>query len=152
MVEVLLKLQAAQQKPETKLVVDTTKKEVAQYNFNAEVEHYCVVLIPTAGVNLAQQKAAISDFNDENFSDSQLNISDIVFSNDQQMISVKSFTNKAKAMEYYGVLKTNVAIFKGIPNPEKLKILVISSENYPILYNKKDVANYETFFSQKYLQ
>ena len=68
------------------------------------------------------------------------------------MISVKSFPNKAKAMEYYGVLKASETLFKGIPNPEKFKILVISSENYPILYNKKDVANYETFFGQKYLQ
>lgn len=64
------------------------------------------------------------------------------------MISVKSFPNKAKAMEYYGVLKNSETLFKGLSNPEKFKILVISADNYPILYNKKDVSAYETFFGR----
>ena len=151
MLEVLLKLQASQ-KPETKAIADTTKKSEAFYNFNSEAEHFCVILFPSAGVNISQQKADLSDFNDESFGGTQLNISDIVFSNDQQMISVKSFPNKAKAMEYYGVLKNSETLFRNLPNPEKVKILLISTENYPIFYNKKDVAAYETFFGQKYLQ
>ena len=151
MVEVLLKLQAPAK--DTKAVADTGKKAaVALYNFNPDVEHFCVILLPSAGVNVAKQKADISDFNEENFGSAQLNISDLVFNNEQQMISVKSFPNKTKAMEYYGVLKANSSLFKDIPNPEKFKILVISSDNYPLLYNKKDIANYEAFFGQKYLQ
>lgn len=152
MLEVLLKLQAAQQKPEMKALADTSKKVAALYSFSPDGEHFCIILLPSAGLSMPQQKADLSDFNDENFSGSQLLISDLVFSTDQQMISVKSFPNKAKAMEYYGVLKNSETLFKGLSNPEKFKILVISSDNYPILYNKKDVSAYETFFGQKYLQ
>ncbi len=152
MVEVLLKLQSSQQKQETIAVSDTSKKTIALYNFNSEVEHFCIVLFPAEGTNMAQQKADLSDFNDENFGSSPLNVSDLVFSNEQRMISIKSFANKAKAMEYYGVLKTNETLFKSLANPEKVKILVISSDNYPLLYSKKDVSAYESFFGQKYLQ
>jgi tetratricopeptide (TPR) repeat protein len=152
MVEVLLKLQANQPKFEVKQAVDSTKKIVELYNFNPDLEHFCIVLIPSTGANMAQQKADLSDFNDENFGNAQLSVSDIVFSNEQQLISIKSFANKAKAMEYFGVLKSSETLFKSLPNPEKVKILVISSDNYPILYNKKDVATYESFFGQKYLQ
>ncbi|MBK9671215.1 MAG: tetratricopeptide repeat protein [Bacteroidetes bacterium] len=153
MVEVLLKLQAAQKPAEVKLPADTTKKQQATpYSFNAESEHFFVVLYPKAGVNMAQQKADISDFNDENFGSLQLNISDLIFSNELQMVSVKSFPNKVKAMEYLGVVKANTTLFKGVPELEKLKVLVISIENYPLLYKNKDVAAYEAFFNQKYVQ
>ena len=115
-------------------------------------EHFCIIIIPTAGVDLPQQKAAISDFNDASFESSNLKISDVVFNNDLQMISVKSFPNKAKAMEYYGVLKADTTLFKTIPSPEKIKIFVISAENYPVFYSNKDTSLYESFFMQKYAQ
>ena len=154
MLEVLLKLQASQQKANTPTaVIDTTKKSIpALYNFNPEAEHFCIVILPSAGLNLSQQKANLSDFNDENFGGNQLIISDLVFSTEQQLITVKSFPNKEKAMLYLAAVKKSDTLFKDIPNQEKVKILVVSSDNYPILYNKKDVAAYEMFFGQKYPQ
>ncbi len=153
MLEVLLKLQSSQTVTQTVQAVDTTKKVTAsQYNFNPDVQHFCIVLLPSAGLNLAQQKADLSDFNDENFSANQLSISDLVFSSEQQLIAVKAFPNKEKAMSYFTALKGSATLFKEIPQAEKVKILVVSSDNYPILYNKKDVVAYEAFFGQKYLQ
>lgn len=82
MLEVLLKLQAAQQKPEMKALADTSKKVAALYNFSPDGEHFCIILLPSAGLAMPQQKADLSDFNDENFGGSQLLISDLVFSTD----------------------------------------------------------------------
>ena len=154
MLDVLQKKDAASVLPAnnaTTIIADTTKNKV-QYNFNADAEHFCIIIIPTAGVDLPQQKATISDFNDASFESSNLKISDVVFNNDLQMISVKSFPNKAKAMEYYGVLKADTTLFKTIPSPEKVKMFVITAENYPVFYSNKDTALYESFFTQKYEQ
>jgi hypothetical protein len=124
---------------------------LAMYVIEKDVEHYFIVMINGSEVNVNGTKTRISDFNRKSYSVDNLSVSSLVFDGDWQMITINKFPNAHRAMMYYGAISNDTYVFPEIKK-EDFKTLIISVENYPKLYNDKDVDKYLKLFEKEYLK
>ncbi len=75
----------------------------------------------------------------------------IVFDKEQGMVSVGTFTSKDAALKYYYHMIGDSYVMGIIKNQPGAEVMIISSENYPIFYQDKNVTNYKIFFERNYL-
>jgi hypothetical protein len=129
----------------TPAVSDTTKKQTWDFNTSPDAEHFFIAAIPMD--KLTKLKTSVSDFNNTYFSTITLAISDYEM-NGKGLIVVKSFTNKAKAKNYFEIIEQS-DVFKQISAQQK-NLLYISSDNFLILFKDKKLDNYIQFFEQEY--
>jgi tetratricopeptide (TPR) repeat protein len=128
---------------------DSTPVESSIYKLQPAAEHFIVIVASGKKVNINQLKTRISDFNKEFYSTAVLNIGQVGLQNDLQLVSVKSFANADKAIEYYSTLRTTEEVFKNI-SKDDYYLFAISSENYTAFYKDKDIQKYMKFFRDKY--
>ena len=124
---------------------------LAMYVIEKDVEHYFIVMINGAEVNVNGTKTRISDFNRKSYSVDKLSVSSLVFDGDWQMITINKFPNAHRAMMYYGAISNDTYVFPEIKK-EDFKTLIISLDNYPKLYNDKDVDKYLKLFEKEYIK
>lgn len=127
----------------------TESNAASIYSYTPEAEHFVVIVANSKKINLGQLKTKISDFNSQFYSMATFNIGQVGFQGDNQMITIKTFENAKKAMDYFTTLRENSEVFKGI-TPDNFKLFVISSNNYSVLYNDKDLQKYLDFFTGSY--
>ncbi|MBL4652204.1 MAG: hypothetical protein JKY53_04965 [Flavobacteriales bacterium] len=94
-------------------------------------------------------KIAISDFNRKYFKSAKLKISSTVFSSGERLITVKTFNNVFKGMDYYKAFDENTDILKSVKESSTTKF-AISVSNYPEFYKATDIEGYQTFFDLNY--
>lgn len=130
---------------------DSLFNNAAQYLYNKDAEYFWV-LVYDGPVDANKIKIELSNINSEYYSLENLNIESILFESNKQMITVKSFTGHDKAMTYYNLItKDKKSIFSSL-DPAKLKIFVISAENFPVFYKAKNIAGYMSFFQGNFLK
>ena len=95
-------------------------------------------------------KIKFSNFNSSFFPEEQLKLTSLLFTINQQMISVIRFSDIDKAMQYYQSVISN-DILKDV-DPSLYNHFIISSQNYPTFYNKKNIPAYLKFFRIFYLK
>ena len=124
---------------------------LSMYVIEKDIEHYFIIMVNGAEVNVNGTKTRLSDFNRKSYSSDKLSVSSLIFDGDWQMITVNKFPNAHRALMYYGAIANDNYV---IPEIEKknFKILIISLENYPKLYNDKDVEKYLKLFEKEYLK
>jgi len=136
--------------------ISTAKKDsiinnAAQYIFNKDAEYY-FVFIYDGSLDINKIKGQFSNINTEYYSLDNLTVESIMLDADKQMINVKSFTGKEKAMMYYNLItKDKKDIFTGL-EAAKIKTFVISSENFPVFYKAKNIGDYVAFFQGNFLK
>jgi hypothetical protein len=108
-----------------------------------------VVIVENGKGDLNKFKTKLSNFNTVTFSTEELEISSIFLDLNHQLISVKTFDGKGKAMDYYNFLKTKNDIFSDL-DAGTYQSFIISAENYPAFYKDKNIAEYQTFFTQNF--
>jgi hypothetical protein len=124
--------------------VDFTKK--SSFNFDDKAPQWVIIFLDKSeSANLSKTK--ISDFNKEFFSKDKLKTSSKIFGEDQSIILVQEFPNDLKAKEYLRVYKQTR---KHLLDLQKAKILVITQENMKILFEKKNLPEYELFHEENY--
>jgi len=126
---------------------DTIAK--AKFAFNETGDYYWLTIVENGKGDINRFKAGLSDENARSFGLQDLSISSVFLDISHQIISVKTFDGKAKAMEYYNFMKGNANEFKDLP-PGTFQSFIISAENYPIFYKDKNVQEYQTFFTQNF--
>ncbi len=124
--------------------------EESIYNEDAGSKHLYVLLINPKEVNVNAMKIKISDFNRKYFKLDDLNINNIVFDSKFQIITVSSFGEKEKALNYFNTIKDNKYIFANTNSV--FYQFVITSLNYTTFYKDKNIDNYLAFFNQKYVE
>jgi hypothetical protein len=67
------------------------------------------------------------------------------------MITVNRFESIEKAMSYYKDLISNNEVLNDI-DPTLFKHFIISTQNYPTFYNRKNIPAYLKFFRIFYLK
>ena len=72
----------------------------------------------------------------------------LVKSSANDMITVSTFPDCNKAMEFYDNAVINNYIYSGL-NPDDYYHFVISQENYPVFYKSKNIEAYLIFFNDK---
>ncbi len=121
------------------------------YAITMESSHTAVLIVPNLDMDISKVKIAISNFNSQYFKTDNLKINAIFLDKDHQMVSIKDFEDDEKALLFYQVFKKNTSYLKEI-NEKEYDFFVISFENYPIFFQKKNVPEYLEFFSKTYLE
>jgi len=143
----MLDLIKKQKNPETAIQTDTT--QAAKYEFKQDGEYYWVAIIENGKGDINKFKIALSDINSQTFSIDQLNITSMFLDATHQMVTVKSFNGKNKAMDYFSFMKSNQFAYTDLV-VGTYKTFVISAENYSIFYKNKNIEAYDQFFTQNY--
>lgn len=128
----------------TNIEADFTNK--SPYTYNDEVPQWVIVFLDKSeGVSTAKTK--VSDFNKEFFSRDKLKVSSKLFGEDKSVLLIQEFPTDLKAKEYVRIYK---ATRKHLLDLQNAKIVVITQENMKILFERKDVKEYEDFFDEFY--
>ena len=131
-------------------VIPTPKKE-SVFEFNANDQHYVVLLVKTAEMPLQTAKQELSVFNNTYFGLKKLTVSSFLIDNKRQMITVSKFDNKDDAMDYYHILMKNEA-FEAEIESGIIEVYAMSANNYTSFYNKRESRkDYPEFFKDNYL-
>ena len=130
----------------------TPDLNTSMYNFDENSEHFFALVFPKTDGDAQTLKAAVSNFDTQSFSTSNLRITNSFIDKDHQIIIVRSFDNKTAAMDYYKAFLVNKDILKDINGKPSYQKFVISTKNFTVLFRNKNTAVYQTFFSEKYLK
>jgi shikimate kinase len=93
----------------------------------------------------------IADFNSQNYKVSNLSVNNVMFDKEKGMVTVGAFANKEAAMKYYYHIVSDNYVMGLIKAQQGVEVIVISAENYPILYQDQDISKYKSFFEKNYL-
>lgn len=114
------------------------------------LEHYLAVVIPVREGGSDKTKASLSDFNRQYFASANLKVTSNLLDRENQLVLVKQFARKDRALDYFRVLTTNRESMIDL-NTSGFKMFVIHTENYVELFKGKDIEGYLRFFQQVYL-
>ena len=126
------------------------EKEPSAFEINDEKDHYMAILVPVETNKSEVVKAAASDFNKEYFQSHRLRVTSNLINRQNQIVLVKSFDNKKKAMDYFTVFTGNREMLIDV-NSGGYTTFIISSTNYIELFKNKDIEGYTNFFNEHYL-
>ena len=124
--------------------------EPSAFVVNNEKDHYFAILVPVETNKNELVKAKSSDFNKEYFNTQKLRVTSNLLNRTYQVVLVKSFKGKDKAMDYHAVYKGNREMLIDV-NTGGFNMFVISSSNYIELFKNKDIEGYTNFFNEHYL-
>lgn len=119
------------------------------YDFDPEIKHHFVLLIPNKQMKVSDAKTAISNFNRKSFREMELNIKSNFLDLNTQMVAVKGFEDNIEAMDYYRAFVNNKHDLLAI-NQAELTMFVISADNFGRFYQDKDAQQYLEFFREQY--
>lgn len=120
------------------------------YVYDPEGFHFYIAVFDAVKIKMGEIKNLYSDHNTTQYKLAKLTVNSMFLNNNQQMITVNRFDNKAKALDYYSSVKNDAVIMAKI-TPAGLKHFVISANNYTTFYKLKNVEEYMSFFEKNYL-
>ena len=116
------------------------------FNYDDKSKQMAIIFLdPKNASGLA--KTRVVDFQREYFSRDKLKVSSKIYGNDQSVILVSDFDTEADGMEYIRVYKKTR---KHLLDLQKAKIMLITPENLKVLFQKKNLAEYEIFYDEYY--
>jgi len=115
------------------------------------LEHYFAVVIPVSEGGSDKTKADLADFNRQFFASANLKVTSNLLDRENQLVLVKAFPRKDRAMDYYKVLTANRESMIDL-NTSGFRMFVIHTENYVELFKGKDIEGYGQFFDALYLR
>jgi tetratricopeptide (TPR) repeat protein len=131
-------------------VKDSVAVAVApKFIFKEDGNYYCLIIVENGKGDLNKFKTKLSDFNTLNFSTEDIGISSIFLDITHQLVSIKTFDGKAKAMDYYSTIKAKNELYEDL-TPGTYESFIISEENYAIFYKDKNITDYQAFFTQNF--
>jgi hypothetical protein len=128
---------------------DSTEEVKPKFVFNEKGEYYWITIVENGKGDINKFKTVISDLNSESFSTDDLHISNVFLNATLQLVTVKTFDGKEKAMNYYNFMKDKKTAFQDLA-PGSFQTIVISADNYTIFYKEKNVDEYKQFFTQNF--
>ena len=122
-----------------------TLTKATPYVFNKDANFYFMLYYDGA-LDANKYKVLVSNINAEYYANDNLTVEGPLLDATKQLLLVKSFQGKEKAMTYYSLLaKDKKETFKDL-DQSKIKYFMISAENYPMFYRAKNASEYEAFF------
>lgn len=120
------------------------------FTLNMQAEHFVIVVCPDDPAIANPFKLALTEFNSNYYSISNLTISNSLFGSAEQITNIKSFKNGEEALRYVDNLKKDKAVFNTKLKAEQFTILAISADNFPRLFRKKKTTSYIPFYIDHY--
>lgn len=122
----------------------------SMFKFDEESEHFFALIFPKADASSTDLKETIADFNSQSFRNDNLRITNSFIDREHQIIIVRSFSDKSKAMDYYNTFAANQSTLKEI-NQKDYQTFVITTKNFTTLFRNKNADVYMAFFQANYL-
>lgn len=116
------------------------------YTFNADKVQWVIVFLEKDD-NSSVSKSKVSDFNREFFSRDKLKVSSKIYGDDQSMLLIQEFEDDTKASNYVKAFKKTR---KHLLDLQKAKIFVITQDNLKLLFETKQLEEYELFYDEYY--
>lgn len=119
------------------------------YKFDPGAFHFYIVVMDARQININSLKNLYSNHNTTYFSNNKLNVNSLFLNDTEEVINVGRFDNMQKAMDYLLSVENNNEIM-GSLSQASAKQFVVSSNNYPVFYQNKNVEKYLEFFNKYY--
>lgn len=120
------------------------------YTFDPEQIHFFVVVLNTDQEDPASLNDALAEFNNQTREEDGLSVSNVYFEDGKQLITVTNFPGKESSLAYLEELHGTEVISES--RTGEMESFVISVDNYPVLYQDKELEAYRTFFRYYYVQ
>ena len=118
------------------------------YSYDPNEEYYVMIVCNSKNVRINPLKVRLSDFNKESFRMLQLEVKSVMLNKQESIVTIEKFENRSKAEDYKTAMFLTDYLFGGIKE-DQYKVLIISKNNYPIFYSKKNVDEYIEFWNIK---
>ena len=119
-------------------------KKETPYVYEPNSEHFVMIVCDSRTVRVEPLKVRISDFNKKEHRTKTFNVKSVILDDDHTIITIGNFENESKAADYISSMFLTDYVFGGI-DTSKYKIKPISSKNYPVFYQSKDLDEYIQF-------
>ena len=119
------------------------------FEYKEDSEHFFGFIFPNGEGNVNDIKGTIANFNTEYYSTNNLKITNSFINKDNQIVLIRSFPDKQKAMDFYTSFIINETILLKI-NEAGYDSFIISTKNFSTLFKSKDLDGYFTFFNENY--
>ena len=119
-------------------------KKEAPYTYEPNSEHFVMIVCDSRTVRVDPLMVRISDFNKKEHRTRSFNLRNVVLDDAHTMVTIGNFTDEQQAIDYIASMFLTDYVFGGI-DKTKYTITPISSKNYPVFYQSKDMEEYNTF-------
>jgi len=128
------------------------EKQIAKEIFfiNDDQEHLFVLALESTDSDINQIIFDIINFNLDNFMNTTFKTEGELLDDGLQIISVRSFENKATASDYFRIINSNTDVFKSIEGME-YSLFIISLDNFETFKQNKSASTYLKFFEENYV-
>jgi tetratricopeptide (TPR) repeat protein len=127
----------------------TTELPPANFKVEPDAPHYYAFIFKKKDRNIGEIKAKFADYNKENHTLEQFEVSSMLFTDDSYLVLVKEFKNKSTAFNYYGRIRLNKEFWADMNIPE-FDQFIVSADNFVELFKTKNVPSYVQFFQLTY--
>ena len=119
-------------------------KKASPYVYEPKAEHFVMIVCDTKTVRVEPLKVRISDFNKKEHRTRTFNIKSVILDDDRTLVTIGNFDGEKQAADYITSMFLTDYVFGGI-DTSKYTIKPISSKNYPVFYQSKDLDEYIQF-------
>lgn len=122
-------------------------KKASPYVYQPNSEHFVMIVCDSKSVRVDPLMVRISDFNKKEHRTRTFNLKNVVLDDDHSIITIGNFDSESKAADYISSMFIGDYVFGGIDKSKYIAI-PISSKNYPVFYQAKDLEEYKTFINE----
>ena len=122
-------------------------KKASPYVYQPNSEHFVMIVCDSKSVRVDPLMVRISDFNKKEHRTRTFNLKNVVLDDDHSIITIGNFDSESKAADYISSMFIGDYVFGGI-DKSKYTAIPISSKNYPVFYQAKDLEEYKTFINE----
>ncbi len=127
----------------------TDTSAATQYIYQPASVHY-VILSGQQDARFSGLKSGLSDYNLMKEGNGALTVTMTSLDAGRSLIICKEFPTAAAARKYVNEIRNVKVLFREYNNPADYDILLISADNFPKLFMKKDYARYKAFYGKNY--
>ena len=117
------------------------------YTYEPQAKHFVIVVFNSMKVRTEPLKVRITDFNKKEHRFKELEMKNLMISNDLMVVSLSSFPNEQEAKEYITSMFITDYVFGGIDKAD-YAVLPISAGNFSVFLQEKKVDDYKTFLEE----
>ncbi len=126
------------------------KQQTDTFTLDMNSQHFVIAVCPDDPAIANTFKSNLADFNTNFYSADNLSVSSSLFGDADQISITKTFKNADDAQKYLGNLSKDKDVFSGKVKRETFTLMVISADNLPKLYKKKQLGYYKPFYDDHY--
>lgn len=119
-------------------------KKATAYTHEPNSQHFVMICCDSKQVRIDPLQVRISDFNRREHRLKTFNIKSVLLDDNKTLITIGNFDNLQEANNYITSMTMNEYVFGGI-DKALYSINPISTKNYPLLYQSKDMEEYIQF-------